>query len=57
MMTREMEQVDQMRGHLTALVKTLEDDVTSHHVRPSARFIHSLLVHDSLTLLSLSSAH
>lgn len=32
MITREMEQVDQMRGHLTSLVKTLEDDVTSHHV-------------------------
>uniref|UniRef100_K3W869 ACB domain-containing protein n=1 Tax=Globisporangium ultimum (strain ATCC 200006 / CBS 805.95 / DAOM BR144) TaxID=431595 RepID=K3W869_GLOUD len=31
MVAREMEQVDQMRGHLTSLVKTLEDDVTSHH--------------------------
>ncbi|TYZ64167.1 hypothetical protein PybrP1_006314 [[Pythium] brassicae (nom. inval.)] len=30
MITREMEQVDEMRGHLTALVKTLEDDVASH---------------------------
>lgn len=32
-LTRELNQVDEMRNNLTALAKSLEDDVVHHYVR------------------------